>query len=307
MSDSAYGEDYESSGSPGVTMHKIQKSSSLRSGSASAVIKKPDGKGSDNRIVIKHSKSSGKLERKVSFSEADPVKIGHIAEIAAKTVDTSCLCTEIEPNKPKRSKEKKEKIKVKQSGNTVTSQESAVVHNNKTNKEGRRVSETEFVDQVSAKLRLLEQKQKATQVVEVIEAPNSLDISATIKLSPKMSQRPKSEMARPKSKAETQNRPKSQQANPAITAILADLVSPGESNTPMTVRREKVASRIGSKRNSLDKQSVQTLAQDLAAECAKAYALMENSLSKLSSELGVTPFGLAPKNKVSTVIQIQSK
>ena len=55
---------------------------------------------------------------------------------------------------------------------------------------------------------------------------------------------------------------------------------------------------IGSKRNSLDKQSVQTLAQDLAAECAKAYALMENSLSKLSSELGVTPFGLAPKNKV---------
>ena len=55
---------------------------------------------------------------------------------------------------------------------------------------------------------------------------------------------------------------------------------------------------IGSKRNSLDKQSVQTLAQDLAAECAKAYALMENSLSKLSNELGVTPFGLAPKNKV---------
>ena len=38
--------------------------------------------------------------------------------------------------------------------------------------------------------------------------------------------------------------------------------------------------------------------QDLAAECAKAYALMENSLSKLSSELGVTPFGLAPKSKV---------
>ena len=92
-------------------------------------------------------------------------------------------------------------------------------------------------------------------------------------------------------------------------------------------RREKVASRIGSKRNSLDKQSVQTLAQvpiflqknilnlfkilkinlllniffkfqDLAAECAKAYALMESSLSKLSSELGVTPFGLAPKSKV---------
>ena len=44
---------------------------------------------------------------------------------------------------------------------------------------------------------------------------------------------------------------------------------------------------------------MQTLAQDLAAECAKAYALMESSLSKLSSDLGVTPFGLAPKSKVS--------
>jgi hypothetical protein len=64
------------------------------------------------------------------------------------------------------------------------------------------------------------------------------------------------------------------------------------------VIREKVqnCSRLGSKRNSLDKQSVQTLAQDLAAECAKAYALMESSLSKLSSDLA--PFGLAPKNKV---------
>ena len=117
----------------------------------------------------------------------------------------------------------------------------------------------------------------------MIENPNnSLDISATIKLSPKLNQRPKS-----------------QQNNPAITAILQDLVAPGnDGNGPIVKQREKVASRIGSKRNSLDKQSVQTLAQDLAAECAKAYALMENSLSKLSSELGVTPFGLAPKNKV---------
>ena len=34
--------------------------------------------------VIKHSKSSGKLERKVSFSEADPIKIGCIAADATK-------------------------------------------------------------------------------------------------------------------------------------------------------------------------------------------------------------------------------
>ena len=108
---------------------------------------------------------------------------------------------------------------------------------------------------------------------------NLITFSATIKLSPKQ-------------------RPKSQQANPAINSILQDLVSPGAEESPKVNRREKTSSRMASKRNSLDKQSVQTLAQDLAAECAKAYALMENSLSKLSSELGVTPFGLAPKNKV---------
>ena len=103
----------------------------------------------------------------------------------------------------------------------------------------------------------------------------------------------------------SKQRPKSQQSNPAITAILQDLASSNPSSNEDTVETAKIrekasnCSRFGSKRNSLDKQSVQTLAQDLAAECAKAYALMESSLSKLSSDLGVTPFGLAPKSKVS--------
>ena len=52
-----------------------------------------------------------------------------------------------------------------------------------------------------------------------------------------------------------------------------------------------------SKRNSLDGKTVQGLAQDLAAECAKAYALMENSLSKFSNDFG--PFGITPRNRVS--------
>ena len=51
-----------------------------------------------------------------------------------------------------------------------------------------------------------------------------------------------------------------------------------------------------SKRNSLDGKTVQGLAQDLAAECAKAYALMENSLSKFSNDFG--PFGITPRNRV---------
>ena len=81
MSDSAYGEDYEPS-SPIVTakqQHKIQKSTSLVATTTIAAPVKPHSTTSTSSsevTVIKHSKSSGKLERKVSFSEADPVKIG---------------------------------------------------------------------------------------------------------------------------------------------------------------------------------------------------------------------------------------
>ena len=81
MSDSAYGEDYEPS-SPIVTakqQHKIQKSTSLVATTTTAAPVKPHSTTSTSSsevTVIKHSKSSGKLERKVSFSEADPVKIG---------------------------------------------------------------------------------------------------------------------------------------------------------------------------------------------------------------------------------------
>ncbi len=44
---------------------------------------------------------------------------------------------------------------------------------------------------------------------------------------------------------------------------------------------------------------MQSLAKDLAAECAKAYELMESSLSKLTNDFSIGPFGLTPKNKVS--------
>ena len=78
MSDSAYGEDYEPS-SPIVTakQHKIQKSTSLVATTAPVKPHSTTSTSSSEVTVIKHSKSSGKLERKVSFSEAiDPVKIG---------------------------------------------------------------------------------------------------------------------------------------------------------------------------------------------------------------------------------------
>merc|ERR1712106_446226 len=55
--------------------------------------------------------------------------------------------------------------------------------------------------------------------------------------------------------------------------------------------------RTRSNRNSLDNKSVQTLAKDLAAECAKAYELMESSLSKLTNDFSIGPFGLTPKTK----------
>lgn len=285
MSDSAYGEDYEPS-SPIVTakQHKIQKSTSLVATTAPVKPHSTTSTSSSEVTVIKHSKSSGKLERKVSFSEAiDPVKIGGTGQ----QQHTHCEQGQHQqqqplPSKPKRSKDKKAH---KDKHSTTTTSKSS---NTKkaSPKDSSPKSESEFVDQVSAKLKVLEQQQKAAEVTQVNHNNNNhLEISATVKLSPK---------SQP-------SRPKSQQSNPAITAILQDLVSPSsnEDNVESAKIREKASncSRFGSKRNSLDKQSVQSLAQDLAAECAKAYALMESSLSKLSSDLGVTPFGLAPKSK----------
>jgi len=61
---------------------------------------------------------------------------------------------------------------------------------------------------------------------------------------------------------------------------------------------DQMDSKSCSKRNSLDNKSVQTLAKDLAAECAKAYELMESSLSKLTNDFSIGgPFGLTPKGK----------
>jgi hypothetical protein len=51
-----------------------------------------------------------------------------------------------------------------------------------------------------------------------------------------------------------------------------------------------------------DGKSVQTLAHDLAAECSKVYALMENSLSKLSTDFAVGPFGLTPRKALKTFV-----
>ena len=66
--------------------------------------------------------------------------------------------------------------------------------------------------------------------------------------------------------------------------------------------RDMSSSKNCSKRNSLDNKSVACLAKDLAAECAKAYELMESSLSKLTNDFSIGPFGLTPKTKVSDFI-----
>ena len=71
-----------------------------------------------------------------------------------------------------------------------------------------------------------------------------------------------------------------------------------DSASDVTLRDDERGSKFSSKRNSLDNKSVQSLAKDLAAECAKAYELMESSLSKLTNDFSIGPFGLTPKNKV---------
>jgi hypothetical protein len=174
MSDSAYGEDsYESSSSPNghTKMHRIQKSSSMKTGPG------PQVKITE---VIKHSKSYGKLERKVSFSEADPVKIGELQQAVDLETTTAEPPT---PQKPKRTKEKPQKERNKEKKLSTGSLK-------KEKKEKKPTSPTsiDFVDQVSAKLRVLEQQQQAEDVVTIRDVdqtrfPNSFDVSATVVLS----------------------------------------------------------------------------------------------------------------------------
>ena len=156
MSDSAYGEDYESSSPVVSKKHQIQKSTSL-------VAPTPAKPPTSETTVIKHSKSSGKLERKVSFSEADPVKIGENGHHQ-------------QPSKPKRSKEKK----VKSSSSSSSNSKGHVKKPSLSSKDVGPKNESDFVDQVNAKLKVLEQQQKAAEANN-----NNLEISATVKLSPK--------------------------------------------------------------------------------------------------------------------------
>ena len=294
MSDSAYGDDYESSSpqptpktgskhivnnvskqsqSSSSTMHKIQKSSSM---------KNPAPK----QETIKHSKSSGKLERKVSFSEADPVKInvnvteGQQVEVKQKSRHSK------DKDSKKRSSTSGSEKKHRKSSSSKEAKLPPQSHSKPSPKSS--VASNDFVDQVTTKLKALEQEQmirEAAEAAAVIRdvstssttstTGNTIDVSATVVLSS-----PRTRSARPHPKPEVQQQ------------------QPTGTGNGVVVIRERTASKAGSKRNSLDKQSVQSLASDLAAECAKAYALMESSLSKLSTDLGVAPFGLAPKNKV---------
>jgi len=79
--------------------------------------------------------------------------------------------------------------------------------------------------------------------------------------------------------------------------VVDNLVNLEDEPSAVTMREGSDGAKACSKRNSLDNKSVQTLAKDLAAECAKAYELMESSLSKLTNDFSVGPFGLTPKNK----------
>jgi len=79
--------------------------------------------------------------------------------------------------------------------------------------------------------------------------------------------------------------------------VVDDLVNLDDDPSGVTLREHSDGAKACSKRNSLDNKSVQTLAKDLAAECAKAYELMESSLSKLTNDFSIGPFGLTPKTK----------
>ena len=267
-----------------------------------------------------------KLKRRVSFTDKEPVIIARRDE---EGVDNA------EPRKPRRKKEKDasggavrqtpRKKREKSADPAPAAQERRTEVDVARERRRSQPVGDELFEQVSTKLKEFEIQQQQGTVGATAEA----EVTAPVKvsyavrypeaafedLSSACSGISSSESSPPQKPRQNRNSgvfaasSSSSSSSPAGAAA-ADPFCAGATSVQY---REKPAgataaaapaassSRAGSKRNSLDGKTVQGLAQDLAAECAKAYALMESSLSKLSSEFGGGPFGMASKSKVRSM------
>ena len=274
-------------------------------------LQRSDSKNMARRVsTVKHSQSGHKLERRVSFHNRDQI------------IDSEVQYDEngqpiAKPEKPKRKKERTEEEKQarreKKERKERKRMERGQSKDRKTKTEERirnkeHPSGDALVEQVSAKLQDIERQQNR-------ESPlASLPASSLI---PGMHHQASNPANHASFQQSTSNANPSnghlsiQDSDNQLTvkpdedlirfASTEQLVN-HESRDAVTLREhDDTGSKLGSKRNSLDNKSVQSLAKDLAAECAKAYELMESSLTKLTNDFSIGPFGLTPKNKVGTV------
>lgn len=266
-----------------------------------------------------------KLKRRVSFTDKEPVIIARRDE-EGDDEDEGDLP---EPRKPRRKKERdpavavrqKHKKKREKSAEPMAAREQrAEVEVARERRRSQPVGD-ELFEQVSTRLKEFEFQQKrstescgperaeATAVAEASPVkvayavrypdPAFEDLSSACS-SKGMTSSEASPPQKPRQNRNSGIFASSSSSSPgtAAAAATADQFCPGATSVQYREKAGATSSRSGSKRNSLDGKTVQGLAQDLAAECAKAYALMESSLSKLSSEFGGGPFGMASKSKV---------
>ena len=271
-------------------------------------LQRSDSKVMSRRLsTVKHSQSGHKLERKVSFHSVDQI-------IARDTVDDNGQPID-RPDKPKRKKERTEEEKAarkeKKERKEKKRMERGMSKDRKPKEIKQHPSGGDLMDQVSAKLQVIEREQINRDLGPV---PSSSLLSASLShqvptssLNPQASN--PANLASPTTNSNlTNNGHLSTEADDnklTVNPPQEDLVNLEEvSNVAESVtlrdQEGRGGSKVGSKRNSLDNKSVQSLAKDLAAECAKAYELMESSLSKLTNDFSIGPFGLTPKNKVGS-------
>ena len=275
------------------------------------------------RPSLKHSESGSgyKLERKVSFHHRDQI-IGDTSR--SMIVDENGVPVEGEKKeKKKRTKEEKEARRKEKEEKRIRKEAKRAAREMSVDRRGGReesvpapavagvkghCSTSSTLEQVSAKLAHLQEGAGVRGPGQASTLPTANTASVTTGLPG-----PAANLAnghdtdsRALTRPEDSSRPRKGPApQPPVTDTLVclDTEEAAPSSSTGVVLREHngadtSASRSCSKRNSLDNKSVASLAKDLAAECAKAYELMESSLSKLTNDFSIGPFGLTPKTKV---------
>lgn len=296
-------------------------------------IQRSESKVLRRRSSLKHSDSGYKLERKVSFHQHDQI----IIDGKGVAVDENGIALPDQPDGEKKKKkrteeekqarkEKKEKKEAKRQARGMSKDRKCKVDEvkNKQHPIG-----GELFEQVSAKLHDIEREQNSPDSMPTTplapvpssslfpdfnsSAQQASNKSNTASVANLKTEPPHNTTANTVPghvdvagagntltlNSEPVCRAKSSKGPAPQPPIVDNLVNLEEQSVVLREHNTNESEdRTCSKRNSLDNKSVQTLAKDLAAECAKAYELMESSLSKLTNDFSIGPFGLTPKTKV---------